>query len=96
MKLLKCPRCKNEWQKSSMSSYLYRCNICNISYYHTEYNRGDCMALYLAKKNYYLNWELDDNNLYCTYSEPYHLSIRLPWLPFDINEDKLKLYVIMA
>ena len=98
MTLLECPRCKKEWSQKDHTTLL-DCSSCNLSYYNTNQKHGmDCVSLYFIETQDCLTWELDDDKLYCTYSNKisYDLGIRLPWLPFDISYARIKLLIVMS
>jgi len=92
-----CPICNSEWEVSVetevgyISPFNRSCKNCHIIYYkdimlcrNDILNVGDQLA-----------WRINKHN--CIYWIPGPKnSILLPWLPIDINTDKLKLYLLFS
>ena len=82
-----CPRCHKEWNRNYINVYKYiLCDECDLAF-HIEDN-----ILSFVLKGYWVYWSLEAN-----YSWIYPIKITekivLPYLPYDITLNKLKLYL---
>jgi hypothetical protein len=80
----KCPRCQSDWTENPGQDIkeckLLSCHSCGMDY--------SCTFLLCARVGEkYIYWNLGER--YCQIVS----FDKLPWLPFDIKEDKLKLYL---
>ena len=80
-----CPRCKLEMTKSVFN---YVCS-CGITYFQTDQYRWEISR----EENLYLWWNIKSNFCVATFNNK---STSLPWLPYNITEDKLKLYLTFS
>lgn len=100
MKFESCPRCNGNWE-STFVSYkeekfpFYRCNSCNIHYFD---NREEVALRGILKPQTNLVWYCNEN--YCRYGSMEDVvndsTLRLPWLPFTISKDRLKLILLFS
>ena len=95
----KCPRClKDTWKQDG--TRIFRCKLCRMIY------NPDNIFNFLRLKidhNQYIIWSLNFNT--CELAI-HHIngdgllsrveSISLPWLPFDITLDQIKMYVVFS
>ena len=82
-----CPRCSHDWIKEEQT--FWDCPICGMSYNPSK----NCMNLLL--EDFLVYWFPEENisYLYCYPSSLSLKRIKLPFLPYDITLDKLKLYL---
>jgi len=89
MKFDTCPRCGGEWNKDATILNFYKCTMCTM---HITIDEGE-FSLNIELFGFYIGWSSIGN--YCIiYSR--NKPIKLPWLPFDITEEKLKLYLVFS
>jgi hypothetical protein len=100
MEFSTCPRCGDEWNlslcgrwKDSGEICTYRCVKCNLDYGHLAPAVPHGVYLLLSNDKVIL-WML--NNHSCWYLPYDNERYRLPWLPFDITEERLKLLLVFS
>ena len=96
MKFENCPRCLGDWEVIGEPKL---CGNCGIVYFEDDFIR------LTFDDNSEIEWNFDERvKTECTYSyafDPDHDShdkynIKLPWLPFDITEEQLKVYLTFS
>lgn len=97
MEFEKCPRCGGEWVKFPDHSTCCKC--------HMDYTENR-LAMKIGKGDLYwiikptfgtINTSLVAmNKETCIYADDDKISCGLPWLPFDITEERLKLLLVFS
>lgn len=96
-----CPRCKGECQACD-GEYPYVASHCDNDFVMCRpckilccISRCLCAIRHFVKENYHLSWHPDGTCHYGTYDQRFEGSETiLPWLPYDISEDRLKLLLV--
>lgn len=105
MEFEKCPRCGGEWKRIYEDDpdqlKCVQCSDYEVIYY--PYNpNGHNVAIMYRIGNKMLGWHHDGT---CGYSvlperpsdfDPDKDIVNLPWLPFDITEERLKLLLVFS
>jgi hypothetical protein len=88
-----CPRCLSPWDRKGNTDY---CLVkCGMQRPHDEADRLLYILENIIKKEDFLVWYT--SNKYCCYFRSLRdKSIKLPYLKFDIEADKLKLYLTFS
>ena len=90
-----CPRCLSSWEKSGIDNLDYCISRCGMG----RYKRGPKQLPTFTCENIIeyqdlLLWDCDGK--YCKYLKNNSEIIKLPYLKFDIEADKLKLYLTFS
>lgn len=100
MKFESCPRCNGNWESANININdekipFHRCITCDINYYD---NREEIALRGYLKPSYNLVWFY--NEKCCRYGSledvMYDKVLLLPWLPFSITRDRLKLLLLFS
>ncbi len=82
----RCPRCDGYWDGD------YKCS-CGMEFSERTTNG----RLYFSiNQDYRLVWRVDHHDTVVWTRDPLQVPLKLPWLPFTITEDKLKLYLVFS
>ncbi len=82
----RCPRCDGYWNGD------YKCS-CGMEFSERTTNG----RLYFnMNQDYRLVWRVDHHDTVVWTRDPLQVPLKLPWLPFTITEDKLKLYLVFS
>lgn len=92
----KCPRCEGEWQRANVTATIltaFACSNCGLQYF--DDLQGNTHLVFDDRHNgITLSWNVNEKT--CYYESAHSDALwpeRLPWLPFTIATDKLKLYL---
>jgi len=80
-----CPRCNDSW--NILSTAIKQCQHCGL-YWNINYSQ----LCFDFNNNSFIYWILEDYFCMC-YGNVFGLGLKLPYLPYDISFEKLKLYL---
>src|SRR5579864_2928324 len=94
LKHTKCPRCLSPWSKDRYFEQ-YKC-LTNCGMHYTEMSNGSQILFLenIIEEGDVLVWQVSKPG--CVYGKSFHVGSNLPVLPFDIEVDKLKLYLTFS
>ncbi len=99
----RCPRCQREWQEEEKSRLSLKsphlpgrlkCCDCGMKYVFS----GQHFFTIIMSGEYKLTWKVNDRECdYGTFDDAMNDTLtKLPWLPYDIDLDTLKLYLTFS
>jgi hypothetical protein len=88
-----CPRCNSQWQFKLSP----QC-ACGMAYHIPPAYHCLVLRSFLGIEGNYLTWDID--NHFCLYGNwpecVCGTATKLPWLPYDITPEKLKMYILFS